>query len=385
MTTRRQLITTVIAAVAVIGVFIGGVYLYVTRDRETQLTLTTSPLATSVVINGHDYGVVPTDTSLDVTNTGTIDVALTRDGFTDYTTTLTDTERQMSLSVELEPYSDAAFEVLAQDAEALKEAEITEEQLDTADRAYEKWPILEDLPRETETFRAYQGLSEDSSHDFAIHLYLYADDEAAGRDDFAEWMSDAGYTIVDYEIIEHIDEASPPAFTLPDKPTRDELAALTPADIDVSDVPKRRELSADELAVAFASYTTTWDSATDRGRADAIERAKPLMSKKRAEAVEVPDKPMLPPKWKSAARDEARSYSWPTAFEIEAESTDSTTYSVSSCWAWISDDEAAAVDGSRDYSITVTEQKNGYAVTAYEYTDPDPFVDYSTDHCLTRG
>src|SRR5699024_162818 len=116
------------------------------------------------------------------------------------------------------------------------------------------------------------------------------------------------------------EEAQPPTFTLPDKPTRDDLAALTPADIDVSDVPKRRQLSADEFAVAFATYTTTWDAGGDRGRADAIERAQPLMSKKRAEAVQVPEKPMLPPKWKSAARDEARSYSWPTSFEIESES-----------------------------------------------------------------
>lgn len=385
MPTRRQLITTVIAAVAVIGVFIGGVYLYVTRDRETQLTLTTSPLATSVVINGHDYGVVPTDTTLDVTHTGTLDVEITRDGFTDYTSSLTATERQMRISVELEPYSDAAFEVRAQDAKALEEAEITEEQLDTADRAYEEWPILEDLPRESETFSAYQGLSEDSSHDFAIHLYLYADDEAAGRDDFTAWMSDEGYTIEDYEVIEHIEEEQPPTYTLPDKPTRDDLAALTPADIDVSDVPTRRQLSADELAVAFATYTTTWDAGSDRGRADAVERAQPLMSKNRAKGVEVPEKPMLPPKWKSAARDGARSYSWPTAIEIESESSGSTTYSVSTCWGWISDDEAATVDGSRDYTITVTEQKNGYAVSDYEYTDPDPFVDYSTDHCLSRG
>lgn len=385
MTTRRQLITTVIAAVAVIGVFIGGVYLYVARDRETQLTLTTSPMATSVAINGHDYGVVPTNTSLDVTHSGTIDVEVTRDGFTDYTTSLTDTERKMNLSVELQPYSDAAFEVLAQDEEALAEAEITEEQLETADRAYEKWPILEHLPRETNTFRAYQGLPEDSGHDFAIHLYLYADVEADGRDDFAAWMSDEGYKLEAYEVVEHIDEVRPPAFTLPDKPSHDDLAALTSADIDVRDLPKRRHLSAPELAIAFATYTTTWDSTSDHGRADAVKRAQPLMSTKRAEAVEVPEKPMLPPKWKSAARDKARSYSWPIAFDIDSESPDSTTYSVSSCWAWISDDDAAVVDGSRDYSITITEQENGYAVAAYEYTDPDPFVDYSTDHCLASG
>jgi len=384
MTTRRQLITTVIASLTVLGVFIGGVYLYVTRDRETQLTLTTSPLATSVAINGHDYGMVSTNTTLDVTHTGTIDVEVTRGGFTDYTTSLTDTDRQMSLSVDLEPYSDAAFEVLDQDAQALEQAAITEEQLDTADRAYEEWPILEALPRETDTFRAYQGLAEDSAHDFAIYLYLYADDEDAGRKDFTAWMSDEGYTIEDYEIIEHIDEAQPPPFTLPDKPTRDDLAQLSPADIDVSDVPKRRQLDAAELAVAFATYTSTWDSASDHGRADAIERAQPLMSKKLAEAVEVPEKPMLPPKWKSAARDEARSYAWPVAFEVESENSKSTTYSVSTCWAWISDDQAPAVDGSRDYSITVTELKDGYAVTAYEYEDPDPFVDYTTDHCLTR-
>ena len=384
MTTRRQLITTVIATITVIAVFIGGVYLYVTRDRETQLTLTTSPMATSVVVNGHDHGVVPTSTTLSVTHTGTIDVEVTRDGFTDYTTTLTDTERRMSLSVDLKPYSEAAFEVLEQDEQARKEAEITEEQLDTADRAYEKWPILEQLPRETDTFRAYQGLSEDSAHDFAIHLYLYADDEAAGREAFTAWMNDEGYSIEDYELIEHIDDAQPPAYTLPDKPTRDDLAALTPGDIDVNDAPKRRQLNADELAVAFATYTSTWDSGRDHGRADAIKRARPLMTKKRAKKVEVPEKPLLPPKWKSAARDEARSYSWPTAFDVDTESSDSATFSVSTCWAWISEDEAPAIDGARDYTITVEQQKYGYAVTAYEYEDPDPFVDYSTDHCISR-
>lgn len=384
MTTRRQLITPAIAAIAVIVVFFGGVYLYVTRDRDTQLTLTTSPLATSVTINGHDYGMVPTNTTLDVTHTGTIDVQVTRGGFSDYTTSLTDTERKMSLRIDLEPYSDAAFEVLDQDAQALEEAEITEEQLDTADRAYEEWPILEALPRETDTFRAYQGLSEDSAHDFAIHLYLYADDEDAGRSAFAAWMSDKGYTIEDYEVVDHIDEAQPPAFTLPDKPTRDDLQALTPTDVNINDVPKRQQLDAAGLAVAFATYTSTWDSASDHGRADAIKRARPLMSRKRADAVKVPEKPLLPPRWRSAARDDARSHAWPIAFDVDSETSMSTTYSVSTCWAWISSHEVPAVDGSRDYSITVTEQKDGYAVTAYEYEDPDPFVDYTTDHCVTR-
>lgn len=384
MTTRRQLITTVIAAITVISVFIGGMYLYATRDRDTQLTLTTSPLAASVTINGRDYGMVPTNTTLDVTHTGTIDVQVTRGGFSDYTTSLTDTEREMSLRIDLEPYSDAAFEVLDQDAQALEEAEITEEQLDSADRAYEEWPILKELPRETDTFRAYQGLSDDSAHDFAIHLYLYADGEDAGRDAFTAWMREKGYAIEDYEVIEHVDEAQPPAFTLPDKPTRDDLQDLTPADINVSDAPKRPELAAADLAVAFATYTSTWDSATDHGRADAIERARPLMSKKRADSVKVPEKPLLPPRWKSAARDEAQSYAWPIALHVDSETSTSTTYSVSTCWAWISDHEAPAVDGSRDYTITVTEQKNGYAVTAYEYDDPDPFVDYTTEHCLTR-
>ena len=95
MPTRRQLLLTIIAALAVLAVFIGGVILFVTRDRDTHLTLTTSPLATSVTINGHDYGTVSTNTTLDVTHSGSLDVVVSRGGFTDYTTTLTDTDSEM--------------------------------------------------------------------------------------------------------------------------------------------------------------------------------------------------------------------------------------------------------------------------------------------------
>ena len=54
---------------------------------------------------------------------------------------------------------------------------------------------------------------------------------------------------------------SRPSYTLPDKPTNDDLTALDPDDIDVDDAPNHSQLSPDELAVAFATYTTTWDSA----------------------------------------------------------------------------------------------------------------------------
>src|SRR5699024_11115292 len=107
----------------------------------------------------------------------------------------------------------------------------------------------------------------------------------------------------------------------------DDLAALDPDDIDVDDAPNPSELDADELAVAFATYTTTWDSATDLGRSDAIQRARPLMSEDQADAVEAPEKPLLPPKWKSAARDDARSHPWPTSFNLDSETGTSITYS----------------------------------------------------------
>lgn len=344
---------------------------------NTELVFHTSPREVDVMVDGRDYGTVEAGQVLAVELTEEATIEVSREGFEPYETTTTVTPGATNeLHVALLPETDEAWAMVDEEDELETEYEATERYLEDAENAYQEHPILEDLPEEAQLFSAYQGLTEDPDHDFGIHLHLYQESAAEGRDAFEEWMSDNEYDVEDYDVIETIEDDAPPT-TVPEPPTMEELEEATAEEITIPEDLNPAGLSPDELAILFAEATTTWDAAEDGHHSESLLRATSLMTTDQAETTEPPHRPSTTTTWRNAAQTEARSQSWIHSYETQDQDGD-TAATIEVCWAWISEESPPAIEGPRTYELTINDDP---AIAQYTYQDPDPFVDNTNTPC----
>lgn len=374
-----------IGGIAVLLVaIIAGAFLFLQNQAEsaedTRLTFETSPSEVQVSIDGVDYGTVISGDSLVAPLRSEVDIAASREGFTTYTATVEiNPGNPYTLTVELPAETTEGEEILSEEQEIESEQEATEAYLAEGERLYDENPILHDLPQHGEEYSAYQGLPEASGYDWAIHLHLYDGYEDQGREAFHTWLTTNGYDADDYEIIERIEEETPP-LALPEGPTWEDLEETTPTDVEIPTDITAEGLDHGELGLLFAEVTATWDTTDDVHHTEGLIRATPLMTEERAATVELPFRPTTTPVWREAASFDSRSIAW--VIYYEEDSTDvGTEISMDVCWAWVTEDTYVIVDGPRDLDLTVTDTNNGPRVDTFTYNDPDPFVDNTDTHC----
>lgn len=348
--------------------------------KDTKLVFTTSPRTVNVSINGTDYGSVEAGTELVVATASTADIEVTKEGFEAYANIAEVTPGATNqIHVALIPETDEAWALIDEEEDLEQEQEVTESYLDTAEEAYKKYPILEELPHEANLFSAYQGIPKNVGYDFGLHLHLYKGQEAKGREAFNAWMGTLNYDPKEYDVVETIrDEVPPVAF--PEPPSMKQLQELTPENITIPANLETKGLDADEVAQLFAVSTTTWDTAKDTHHSAALIRAAKLMTKDQAGLTQTPEKPTTTPSWRAAAEAHASSKSWIKKYESQRQSNGTTTATVTVCWAWITEDNDPKIEGPRTYELTIT--KDSPAISKYNYKDPDPFVDNSQTPCL---
>ncbi|MFP3397105.1 hypothetical protein SB749_12255 [Brevibacterium sp. SIMBA_078] len=356
---RRRSFWIILAAALVL--IIAAITVLLTRPSTRTLTIDSTTDAIAVTIDGHSYGLVDDGDTIDVRTRGTITITATKDGFDDFHETREITD-DATLSLELTPNTDEAEQEVKDDAMA-----------NAMERQTQKWPVLRDLPVESELFRAYQGIDKNSSDPTAwtLHLYLYKGHEQDGREAFQKWLSEGGYSIDGIPITEHIDPSLAPGVAV-DPPTRSELEVMSTDDVDVYAI--RVPASGDsnqQAAVEFATATTSWNPAEDKTRNKALERAEPLMTDKLAKASTDDVRQGYSKSWDWATQHQARSYSWP--IRIDQDPNDDTTITVGMCWAFISDDAPPMIEGVREYEITL-DPEPAPRVSSYTYEDPTSFV-----------
>lgn len=369
---------------ALVALLVAGVLLFFQNRPEsaedTDLTFTVSPHEVEVTIDEEDYGTVATGDTLTVPLRSEAEIEVTRDGFVPYTATMAiEPGVAHSVEVELHPETAEAEALLEEEQQFTDEQTATERQLDAAEDAYENYPILHDLPQHGEFYSAYQGLAEESGHEFGIHLYLYEGYEEEGRESFTQWLAEEDYDADDYDIIEHIEDEDPPV-ALPEAPSWSELEEMTLDDVEIPADVSAEDLNHEDLALLFAETSTTWDTTEDAHHTEGLLRATPLMSEDLADTVEMPHRPTTSPTWRDAAVFDARSFAWVSYYEDE-ETEAGTEATMDVCWAWVTDDETVIVDGPRALDLTVNETSDGPRVTDFTYEDPDPFVDNSNSPC----
>ncbi|MGP9587795.1 hypothetical protein ACT3TB_19300 [Micrococcaceae sp. AOP34-BR2-30] len=370
--------------IAVVGLIVAAVALAIQSraesPKDTALAFTVSPHEVEVSIDEEDYGTVATGDTLVVPLRSEVDIEVAREGFVTYTATMSvEPGVRHSIEVDLRPETSQADELLREEQQLSNEQTATERYLNEAEEAYENYPILNDLPQHGELYSAYQGLAEASGHEFGIHLYLYEGFEDQGREEFDDWLSREGYDSTGYDIIEQIENEAPP-LSLPEEPTWAELEETVREDVEIP-----RDLTVDgvdhgELAIRFAETSTTWDTAEDGHHTEGLLRARPLMTKTLAETIEMPHRATTTPTWREAATLESRSLSWVSYYEAD-EIDEGTQVTLDVCWAWISDEDHAIVDGPRALDLTVVDTPEGPRVENFSYQDPDPFVDNSNSSC----
>lgn len=348
--------------------------------QDTDLTFETSPLEVEVSVDGQQYGTVASGETITVPLEVEADIEITREGFRPYSSTVEITPGvPHTVSAALHPETQEAAALIEAEHEGSVEKEVTEQYLEDAERAYDEYPILEQLPMHGELYSVYQGLAETSGQEFAIHLYLYKGHEAQGRDAFQDWMKSEGYQIEDYEVVEHIEDEAPPSIVLAE-PSWDELLDLQPSDIEIATEVSTAEMTPEEAAVAFAEVTTTWDAAKDVHSTDGLKRATDLMTSDAVDSVFTPENPATSPTWREAMQYEARSTSWVTYYE-DSKHDEETKIELDVCWAWVTEGEHVIIDGPRAYETTVVETGKGPQISSFVYDDPDPFVDNSDNPC----
>lgn len=381
---RKALIIAIISGVAVVALITAGIYALATRDRDIRLTVETTPREVELTVNGHSFGLVESGDTVLARGHGTLELTAKFHGFETYHETIDISGDDATANIGLMPLTDEAWALLDEQGELEFQRDVTEKAIREGEEAYANWPILHNLPVEAETFRAYQGDASSDDFDFGIHLYLYRGHEDAGRKAFADWLSDHDYDPVDYNVIEHIDNAAPQAVA-PPPPTAEELKALTPDDITIPDMFTTAGMTAGEAAQAFATTTTTWQPKTDTQPVDGLLRARDALSKSLQNRLDVPEKPMLSPKWRDAAQRDARAHSWVATFDTTTNDANSSSYSLTACWAWISNDHAPVLDGPRRYTLTVDSTGDQPVITDIDYEDPDFFVRTNDTTCDVDG
>lgn len=349
------------------------------KAQDTELVFHTSPRQVAVEIDGDGYQVEAGE-KLTVSATEEIAVTVSRKGFETYTATVKVAPGKANdVHVALLPETDEAWKVVDEEEDLQNEQDTSERYLKDAEKAYDKYPILHELPHEAHLFSASQGLPKTSGYDFGIYLNIYAGHESEGRQAFKNWLSEKGYKFTDYDVVETVKKESPPT-AVPESPTMAQLDKANPKGIKIPGKMNRKGLTVDDLALKFAVATTTWDATKDRHPTDGLIRAKGLMDKKMAEATKTPHRLTTTPTWRTAAAAEARSRSWVSEIKTKDRGKNTTMATVEVCWAWISEDEPPLVDGPRTYELTIS--KKNPAIVRYTYADPDPFVDNSKTSCL---
>lgn len=185
-------------------ILIAATIWFLRPDNEYEVEISASPSAVNLTVDGTDLGTVESGSMLILTDEDA-DISATHEGFEEYSQTHTfdpDSESN-EVYLTLEPATEEARQILDDEEYFQNQHHQTERYLSEAESAYENWPILHQLPEESDDFGAYQGISESGDYDFAIHVYI---DDEAGAAAFEEWLDDLGEDIGDYEIIYHDDE-----------------------------------------------------------------------------------------------------------------------------------------------------------------------------------
>src|SRR5699024_3210528 len=205
------------------------------------------------------------------------ELEVAREGFRTYSTTVEVTPgAPHTITAELPPESKEAQAILNEERQGSLENQATEQYLEDAARAYDEYPILEQLPKHASLYSAYQGLAETSGYEFAIHLYLYKGHESQGRQAFQDWLEDQDYHLEDYEVVEHIENEEPPSATLKE-PSWDQLTHLRPSVIELPNDPSGEGLPAEGVPVLFAEIPTTWEAPEDVHSTAGLQRARALI------------------------------------------------------------------------------------------------------------
>lgn len=332
---------------------------------DYQIELVTVPHEATVSINdGEEFE----HTGGEATYTLSEDhaeITLNREGFASETVNYDlDSDEPTVVMVELTPQTAEAEEIAREESGYYQgQYEATQDALDEAEELYESNEIIQAMPEENDTFRAYQGVSEEGN-DFAVHLYLYEGNEDQGREDFNAWVEDQNVDLDELEVIEHIDSDSPvPEIESPDSWA--DIEAAEPADVDSFD-PDPAGMESDELALEFLQIANTHDASQDPSAMTAFTRAAPLTTLD----IEEPEQPFHYPQWWDAVDADAVAYPWVETFERD-ESDEATTYTARVCWAWIpADGSEPFLDVPRSWELDVTDGEAGDPIiTSFDYQD----------------
>lgn len=312
-----------------------------------------------------------------------VTIIASQDGFTGHEETYQlDPEDPTEVTIELTPETEDAEATLREESDSYqRQAEVTEESLQDAEQLQDENPVLQLLPHETETFRAYNGISDTA--DFGIHVYVYPETEDDGRDDFAEWLNDEGHSAADYDVIYHLDEDGPP-LDADDPPSPEELDAAEAPDISDHEDATPTSDDPDQLVQDFLTITNTHDTSQDPSPSAALMRAEAFMTEDQAAQLFEPANPIVSPRWRDAAESNSVSTPWTYAINDTTDG-DQTTYQARVCWAWIPQDGGTPlVDTPRSWTITVTDTDDGPRVSNYSYQDAyvedDPEESICTAH-----
>lgn len=294
------------------------------------------------------------------------EITVHRDGFASSTVNYDlDRDQATRVLVELTPQTAEAEELSREESGYYQgQYEATQDALDEAEELYEANEVLQAMPEENDTFRAYQGVSEEGN-DFAVHVYLYEGNEDQGRDDFESWVTDQNIDIDELEVIEHFDgEAPEPEITAPD--SWEDLENTEPVDID-SFTPDPAGMDSDELVLEFLQIANTHDASQDPSAMTAFTRAAPLTTLE----IEEPTQPFHYPQWWDAVDADAVAYPWVETFDREDTGQGDATYTARVCWAWLpADGSEPFLDVPRSWELTVSEdQGDGPMITGMDYQD----------------
>lgn len=380
MKSNKTIIKAAVVLILIAGL-VGGYFAFMGKPEEpvqanSELTISSSPKEFNLKINGDDYGQVQDGDTITVNTSGQVELVASREGFADTRIPWQlFSSKANGVNLELEAVSDEAKALLAEEQDLQHELEVGQGLQADAEDAYQNFPILSDMPFEGNRFELYQGLAKQQGYEFGIYLQLFKGAEKQGRAAFKAWMEDHGYDPEGYNVVEEIKPAKP-STQLPEIPTGDALDGLTADSITVAKEPEQKERNGDQLAQYFGLFTASWEPKVD-GYVEASElKAKPLMSKKLAETVEVPYRPTITFNWQVAQSDNSKSFPWIQKYESTSKG-DETKATMEVCWAWVSDDDEQTYDAPRHLEVTVKDGK----VQAYTYTDGDPFVDHSETSC----
>lgn len=367
--------------------FIGGaaaaaVWVFTREDPTYTVQITTFPSEVELQLGSAEP----------ITHEGTVTynvdddelpIAVSQPEFTSHTETLTlDADVVTELTVSLDATTEAAEDQKRQDSDYYQgQADFTQDSLEHAEELYAANEILQLLPQETETFRAYSGIPEDDDNDFGIHVYVYEGAETEGEDDFLNWVEDQGFDPAELDLTTHVDTAPP--VTAPEAPTADELDQAEQPDVDaLEDDPAG--LDPDELAIQFLTIANTHDASQEDTASAAQLRAAGLMTDDLSENLGSAENPVVPPNWWDAIEAEAVSYPWIYEISDERSSEDSRVhYTARVCWAWIpADGSVPLLDNPRTWNLVVAEDQSGtHRVTDYNYQDAYHGDDPDTGPC----